>query len=72
MSIRCRFGVSGGKKVYIRMDSSWRPSALNPISDSNFIYMEGNNNKRRLYKWKWAMILVVFAGSVIFHLSAFF
>jgi TolB-like protein/Tfp pilus assembly protein PilF len=34
--------------------------------------MEGSNNKRRRYNWIWAIILFVFAGSVIFIYQMFF
>ena len=34
--------------------------------------MEGSKNKRRRYNWLWAVILVVFAGSVIFIYQMFF
>src|ERR1700730_15791993 len=34
--------------------------------------MEGSNNKRRRYNWLWAVILIVFAGSVIFIFQMFF
>ncbi len=34
--------------------------------------MEGSNHKRRRYKWLWAVVLIVFAGSVIFIYQMFF